>query len=154
MCEELWGDAFTYAEAGTKGYVMNFTGPNPNDDLYPEIAQAEPCPDHNVTEAQLLAACPKEVRPTPPPPHLARTRPGLYACMYEQYHSTHSMNEHDCTTLLVQWPCPASENCNCMQCCVSASINPGCACVLQHCRARGTCRRVHPGRWLRACGAA
>eukprot|EP00892_Ulva_mutabilis_P010740 jgi/Ulvmu1/8038/UM004_0275.1 len=58
MCEQLWGDAFIYAEGNKSGYVMNFTGPNPNDDLYPEIALPEPCPDHAVTEQQLQAACP------------------------------------------------------------------------------------------------
>lgn len=63
MCEKLWGDAFLYAEGDMPAYVMNFTGPNPNDALYPEIAVPEPCPDHAVTEEQLQAACPAEVCP-------------------------------------------------------------------------------------------
>ena len=62
MCEELWGDAFLYAEAGTAGYVMNFTGPNPNDAVHADVALPEPCPDHAVTDAQLQAACPAAVR--------------------------------------------------------------------------------------------
>lgn len=62
MCEEVWGNAFVYAEGNTQGYVMNFTGPNPNDDLYPDVGLPEPCPDHNITTAQLQAACPAEVR--------------------------------------------------------------------------------------------
>lgn len=62
MCEELWGDAFLYAEAGTDGYVMNFTGPNPNDAVHADVALPEPCPDHAVTDAQLQAACPAAVR--------------------------------------------------------------------------------------------
>lgn len=105
MCEELWGEAFTYAEAGTKGYVMNFTGPNPNDDLYPEIAQAEPCPDHNFTQAQLQAACPKEVRG----PSL--TQP----CS----HGMRRCNAHveDCTPMHAQCDCARAQSYK--QCCAS-----------------------------------
>lgn len=53
---EMWGEAFVYAEEGA-GYVMNFTGENPNDAVNPTVTPPDPCPDHEVSTEDRDAAC-------------------------------------------------------------------------------------------------
>lgn len=57
---EMWGNAFVYDAEG-EGYVMNFTGTNPNDAVHPTVAAADPCPDHDVSEEGRNDACGDEV---------------------------------------------------------------------------------------------
>lgn len=58
MCEDLWAGAFSY-DASNKGFEWSFRPgePNPNDLIYNEVVPPEPCPGHNVTEADRDAAC-------------------------------------------------------------------------------------------------
>jgi hypothetical protein len=58
MCETLWSGAFVY-DVNNTGFEMNFAAgqANPNDAIEAATLPPEPCPDHNVTETALQAAC-------------------------------------------------------------------------------------------------
>lgn len=57
---EMWGNAFVYTN-DAEAYVMNFTGPNPNDAIHSTVAPPDPCPDHEVSEEGRNSACGAEV---------------------------------------------------------------------------------------------